>query len=237
MNYGILLAGGKGTRLGLPTPKQFLKIGNKTLLEHSVEKFANCPFLKHTVVVVPADWYEQSSTLLDKLSFSQVSICLGGRTRQESLYKGLQHLRESFEVTDSDIAVSHDVARPFVTIEIISENIEICKKYGAADTVIPSSDTVVESTNQCLISSVPVRKNMFLGQTPQTFYINQFISIYNTLSSEYLENVTDAAKILCDHGVKVGLVRGDVSNMKITTLFDLQLANAVLNQYTKQVNG
>ena len=103
MNYGILLAGGKGTRLGLPTPKQFLKIGNKTLLEHSVEKFANCPFLKHTVVVVPADWYEQSSALLAKLSFSQVSICLGGRTRQESLYKGLQHLRESFEALGSSI--------------------------------------------------------------------------------------------------------------------------------------
>lgn len=233
MNYGILLAGGKGTRLGLPTPKQFLKIGNKTLLEHSVEKFANCPFLRHTVVVVPADWYEQSNNLLEELSLNHISVCLGGGTRQESLYKGLKYLKESFDITDEDIAVSHDVARPFVTIEIIRENIEICQKYGAADTVIPSSDTVVESTDQFQISSVPIRKNMYLGQTPQTFYIQQFVNIYETLSGEYLDIVTDAAKILSDHGVNVGLVRGDVSNMKITTLFDLQLANAVLNQYKK----
>lgn len=233
MNYGILLAGGKGTRLGLPTPKQFLKIGNKTLLEHSVEKFANCPFLRHTVVVVPADWYEQSNNLLEKLSLNHISVCLGGGTRQESLYKSLKYLKESFDITDEDIAVSHDVARPFVTIEIIRENIEICQKYGAADTVIPSSDTVVESTDQFQISSVPIRKNMYLGQTPQTFYIQQFVNIYETLSGEYLDIVTDAAKILSDHGVNVGLVRGDVSNMKITTLFDLQLANAVLNQYKK----
>ena len=78
---------------------------------------------------------------------------------------------------------------------------------------------------------------MFLGQTPQTFYIDQFIKIYETLSAQYLEHVTDAARILSDHNVTVGLVRGDVSNMKITTLFDLQLATAVLNQYQKQVNG
>lgn len=237
MNYGILLAGGKGTRLGLPTPKQFLKLGNKTLLEHSVEKFANCPFLKHTVVVVPNDWFEQSNNILKNLSFENVSICLGGQTRQESLYRGLKNLHEMFKIADDDIAVSHDVARPFVTIEIIKENIEVCREYGAADTVIPSSDTIVESTDQTVISSVPIRKNMFLGQTPQTFYIEQFVNIYETLSSQYLENVTDAAKILTDHNVRVGLVRGDVSNMKITTLFDLQLATAVLNQYKKQVNG
>lgn len=234
MIYGILLAGGKGTRLGLPTPKQFLKIGNKTLLEHSVEKFAACPFIEHTVVVVPKDWYEQSSSLLNALKFEHVSLCLGGSTRQESLYKGLSYLRDTIGIGDKDIAVSHDVARPFVTLEIIRNNIQICQKFGAADTVIPSSDTIVESLDQETISSVPIRKNMFLGQTPQTFYVNQFIEIYENLTEDYLSIVTDAAKILQDHGVKVGLVQGDVSNMKVTTLFDLQLANAVLNQYQKQ---
>lgn len=234
MNYGVLLAGGMGTRLGLPTPKQFLKLGNKTLLEHTVEKFSVAPDLVHTVVVVPEAWYEQSKAIIDSLNLSNISICTGGKSRQESLYKGLLSISKKYDVRNDDIAVSHDVARPFVTYQMISDNIKICKKYGAADTVIPTADTIVESVNHEDISSVPIRQNMYLGQTPQTFYIKQFIEIYESLTPEYLENVTDAARILKDHGVRVGLAKGDSSNMKVTTLFDLQIANSILNQFSKQ---
>lgn len=234
MNFAVLLAGGKGTRLGLPTPKQFLKLGNKTLLEHTVEKFALFPEIIHTVVVVPEAWFEQSKVIVDALNFKNVSICLGGKSRQESLYNGLLYLRDNFDINDSDIAVSHDVARPFVTSHMIYQNIEVCKKFGAADTVIPSSDTIVESVDHTIISNVPNRNNMFLGQTPQTFFIKQFIEIYDQLDDCYLDVVTDAARILRDNAVNVGLVMGDASNMKITTLFDLNVANSILNQFIKK---
>lgn len=231
MNYGILLAGGMGTRLGLPTPKQFLKLGNKTLLEHTVEKFALCPYLDHTVVVVPEIWMEQSQATLQPHGFKNISICCGGASRQDSLFNGLKYLKEHFDITSADIAVSHDVARPFVTIEMIRKNIEVCQQFGAADTVIPAIDTIVESTDGQKISGVPVRQTMYQGQTPQTFYINSFVEIYQGLTETYLSQVTDAARILSDHGVSVGLALGDYSNIKVTTLFDLQVANAILNQY------
>lgn len=231
MNYGILLAGGMGTRLGLQIPKQFLKLGKKTLLEHTVEKFALCPFVDHTVVVVPEVWFEQSTSTLAPYGFQNVSLCCGGASRQDSLFNGLKFLKENFEINDEDIAISHDVARPFVTTEMIRKNIEVCKKFGAADTVIPAIDTIVESVDGQKISSVPVRQNMYQGQTPQTFHINSFIEIYEGLTDDYLSQVTDAARILSDHGVSVGLAFGDYSNIKVTTLFDLQVANAILNQY------
>lgn len=230
MVYAILLAGGMGTRLGLPVPKQFLKIGSQTLLEHTVQKFVFNEQISHTVVVVPENWYSQSEEIIKKHHFSNLSICVGGDTRQESLYKGLIWLRQNFAVTDADIAVSHDVARPFVTARMIKENIEVCQLYGAADTVVSSPDTIVRSTDRKIILEVPVREEMYLGQTPQTFFINNFIEIYEKLPSDYLTKVTDAARILSDHDVTVGLVSGDVSNMKITTLFDLNLANSILKQ-------
>lgn len=230
MIYAVLLAGGMGTRLGLPVPKQFLKLGERTLIEHTAEKFVFDENISHTVVVIPEAWYQQSFDLIQKMNLSNLSLCIGGSTRQESLYKGLIWLKEHFTITDDDIVVSHDVARPFVSSRMIRDNIEICKTYGAADTVIPSPDTIVHSQNKSTISDVPVREEMFLGQTPQTFFILKFIDIYESLTSEYLSKVTDAARILSDHNVSVGLVKGDVSNMKITTMFDLNVANSILKQ-------
>lgn len=230
MVYAVLLAGGMGTRLGLPVPKQFLKVGSKTLLEHAVQKFVVNEEIAHTVVVVPENWYAQSQEIISKHNFSNLSICEGGNSRQESLYKGLMWLCQNFAIADADIVVSHDVARPFVTTRMIKENIKICRLYGAADTVVASPDTIVRSMDKDTISEVPVREEMYLGQTPQTFFINKFIEIYEKLSPDYLAKVTDAARILSDHDVTVGLVTGDVSNMKITTLFDLNIANSILIQ-------
>ena len=109
------------------------------------------------------------------------------------MYKGLLWLKEHFNLGKADIAVSHDVARPFVTTRMIRENIDVCQRFGAADTVIPSPDTIVKSKDKEKISEVPVREEMYLGQTPQTFHITQFIEIYKKLSPEYLSEVTDAS--------------------------------------------
>lgn len=228
MIYAVLLAGGMGTRLGLPIPKQFVKLGDRTLLEHTTEKFVLDENIAYTVVVVPEAWYQQSYELVHKMNLPNLSLCIGGNSRQESLYKGLIWLTENFPIDDEDIVVSHDVARPFVTSRMIRENITVCQSHGAADTVIPSPDTIVQSKNKVTISNVPVREEMYLGQTPQTFYIKKFVNIFENLTPEYLSQVTDAARILADHDVSVGLVNGDVSNMKITTMFDLNVANSIL---------
>ena len=111
---------------------------------------------------------------------------------------------------------------------MIEDNIRICQEYGAADTVVPCVDTIIKSNNGEILESVPIRSKLYLGQTPQTFYINKFVEIFEKLDKSYLDTVTDAAKILSEHEVNVGLVLGDYSNFKITSQFDLSVAKSMI---------
>lgn len=229
MNYGVLLAGGSGTRLkSASIPKQFIVLGNASLLEHAVDKFlvANC--IDKIVVVVPEIWLSHAQDLLKAEIYKDVLICTGGKTRQESLYKGLKFLASKFDITTRDKVVSHDVARPFVTLRIIEDNIKALDSFDAVDTVIPATDTIVNSIDHESVTSIPNRADMYQGQTPQSFYLNDYIQLFESLTKEYLDVVTDAARIFAEHGKKVGLVKGEEFNIKITTDYDLSIANYLL---------
>ena len=133
-------------------------------------------------------------------------------------------------LTDEDILVTHDAVRPFVSIKMIDENIESCKKYNIIDTVVPAFDTIVVSKDGKFISSIPDRKTMFQGQTPQTFKINKFMEYYNKLTDEEKNILTDACKVFVLNNTHVGLVQGEYSNIKITTVTDLKIAEAMLGE-------
>ena len=155
--------------------------------------------------------------LLRDARFADVHVCEGGHTRQESWYRAVKHIESVFPVADDDIVISHDVARPFVSLRVIEENIDALQHYDAADTVLPATDTIVESDDQRVIAGIPDRKRMYQGQTPQTFRRITYLNLYEKLEQTYLDNVTDAARILVENGCTVALVRGDEFNIKITT--------------------
>ena len=233
MNFAVLLAGGTGTRMKSATlPKQFLELGGEPILRLTVDKFLSCPGIDHIVVAAPAIWIAHTQDLLSDKRFTNVKVCEGGTTRQESLYNAVTFIGKHFPTTDDDIIVSHDVARPFVSRRSIEENIKAMEIWDAVDTVIPATDTIVEAVDQKSVSHIPDRKNMFQGQTPQTFRRRNYLEIYEKLSSDYLETVTDAARILAEHGCSVGLVRGDEFNIKVTTDYDLRIASFLVeNSY------
>ena len=104
------------------------------------------------------------------------------------------------------------------------------KEYDAADTVIPSTDTIVCSNDGKVIECIPDRSKMYQGQTPQTFKRKSYLEIYEKLSSSYLEKITDAARILSEHGCKVALIRGEEFNIKITTEYDFHIASFLIGQ-------
>ena len=142
---------------------------------------------------------------------------------------GIRYIEKEFGINDDDIIVTHDAVRPFLTHRIIEENIEMALKYGATDTVVPAFDTIVESKDGNIISDIPRRDFMYQGQTPQSFNINKLVGLYNSLTDEEKQVLTDAAKIFVVKGQEVKLVNGEVFNMKITTPYDLKLANALVN--------
>ena len=229
MNFAVLLAGGIGTRMKTSAlPKQFLELGGEPILRLSVDKFLACPRIDHIVVAAPAIWMSHTRDLLRDARFADVQVCEGGHTRQESLYKAVKHIESVFPVCADDIIVSHDVARPFVSLRVIEENIAALQHYDAADTVMPATDTIVESDDQHVIARIPDRKKMYQGQTPQTFRRTAYLDLYEKLDQAYLDNVTDAARILAENGCNVALVRGDEFNIKITTEYDLRIASFLL---------
>lgn len=230
MIYAEILAGGKGTRMGnTEMPKQFLKIGTKPVLINTIEKFLLQPQFDKIIVVSPAQWISHTQdiidTYIDKNLTTKVHICAGGKDRNESIMAGINFIEENFGMNDDDIMVTHDAVRPFITSRIMEENIKYALEYGATDTVIPAYDTIIKSENGENISEIPVRDYMYQGQTPQSFNMKKLKDLYNSLTAEEKEMLTDAAKIFVMKNEKVKVVQGEVFNIKITTPYDLEVAN------------
>ena len=140
----------------------------------------------------------------------------------------ISYIDENFGIDDGSIILTHDSVRPFVTHRIIEDNIEAAKRYGACDTVIPATDTIVESINARTIESIPVRDHYYQGQTPQSFNIKKLFNLINSLTKAESDILTDACKIFTLKDEDVYLVDGEVTNIKITYPYDLKLANTIL---------
>lgn len=231
MIYAEILAGGKGTRMGnTEVPKQFLKLGDKPIVVHTIEKFLLNSEISKILVVVPEAWINTTKDLIKKyiLQKDKIEVVQGGTTRNETVVNGIKYIEKEYGLNDEDIIVTHDAVRPFVSYRIIEENIQYAKEYGATDTVIPAVDTIVVSDNHNIISDIPVRDKMYQGQTPQSFNAKLLLDTYKKLSENEKNILTDAAKIMVLKGVGVKLVEGEYYNMKITTQYDLLLANSIL---------
>ncbi len=229
--YGVILAGGQGTRMGnSDKPKQFIEVGGRPVLIHTVEKFAVNPELYQIIVLVPKQWLAYTKDIIKKyiIHHEKIVIIEGGHTRNETIMNAIQYIEDTGCLTEDTIIVTHDSVRPFVTYRIIEENIKYAKECGACDTVIPASDTIVESCDSCFISNIPERKIMYQGQTPQSFKAKKLREMYRSLSEEERSILTDACKIYVLKNEPVHLVEGDVSNIKITYPHDLRVAEAIL---------
>ena len=227
MNIAIILAGGSGTRMGSDIPKQFIDIYGKPLIIHTLESFDINTNIDLIAVVCKEDWKEDLKIWTRKFGINKVQwIVDGGDTRQESIYKSLMTIGK--ECGEDDIVVIHDSARPLISQRIINENIEGAKEFGAVDTVIPSADTIVKSIDENTIDSVPLRKELYLGQTPQSFKYSMILDAHNKAIENNNLEATDDCQLVLALKKDVHLVRGDKLNFKITTFEDLLLLKAVI---------
>ena len=230
MNFVGILAGGIGKRMGkTELPKQFLKIGDKPIIVHTIEQFYINFKIEKIIVGVPKNWIDYTKKLIEKYIVSdKIEIIEGGEDRNQTIMNICNFINNKYKITQNDIIITHDAVRPFITQRIINENIENCNKYGATDTVIQAIDTIVESKDNSNINTIPVRSNMYQGQTPQSFRVKELMNTYNMLKEEEKELLTDACKMYVLKNKKVKLVNGEIYNMKITTQYDLKLANLLI---------
>ncbi|MBQ4207515.1 MAG: 2-C-methyl-D-erythritol 4-phosphate cytidylyltransferase [Clostridia bacterium] len=236
MIYAVIAAGGIGSRMGnVEKPKQYLNIKGKPIIAHTVEKFFVNDAFRRIIILCPNQWVNYTREILAKYlpENDKVVVIKGGDTRNETIMNAVRYIEETDGLDDDTVIVTHDAVRPFVTARIIDENIAGALEYGATDTVVAATDTIVESLDKQTISNIPDRKVMYQGQTPQAFKAKKLKELYESLSEEEKGILTDACKIFSMKGCPVRLIRGEVHNIKITYPYDLRVAKALLDEEIK----
>ena len=230
--FAAILAGGVGTRMqSAEKPKQFLEVGGKPIIIHTIEKFISIENFTKILVLTPADWVDYTRVLIENYmgSDSGVLVLPGGSDRNETLMCALSYIEEHYKVDADTILVTHDAVRPFVTERIIRENMEAARTYGACGTAIPATDTIVQSHDGTYMEAIPDRSCMYQQQTPQSFRVTLLKETYALLNEEERKSLTDACKILVLKGVPVYMVMGDSCNIKITYPEDLLLSEVLVH--------
>lgn len=217
---------GSGERFGSSQPKQFHNLSGKRVYLHTLDRFLTSGLFDEILLVSHPDWISTIQEDLKAYSDHPIRIVTGGKSRQESSFLGLQACGEQ-----TQIVVIHDAVRPFVSQETLRENVEAANKWGAADTCIPSTDTIVHSKNLNDITSIPKRSEHFRGQTPQSFAYPLILSAHQKTTKE---TSTDDCTLVLEQGHSVHIVWGDESNMKITTELDLTLAEQLFFREKQQ---
>ncbi len=212
----IIVAGGSGTRMGADIPKQFMLLADKPVMIHTLEKFhqTNCEL----IVVLNVDYHDQWQSLCKQHSFDiPHTLIKGGRNRFESVKNGLK------SISENALVAIHDAVRPLIDIETINKAFDCADKNGNAVIVVPSKDSLrkVENDNSY---SVP-RSDYFIVQTPQIFEKNILDKAYK---EEFRNEFTDDASVVEKLGIKIHLVEGKQSNIKITYKEDLAIAETLL---------
>ena len=221
----ILLAAGESKRFGSIIPKPFIKIGGKTLLEHSLVKFSKLKEIKNTIVVIN----KKHSNFFSKISLKNVKKVIGGKTRQASTLNALKYIKNN-NLKCTNVLI-HDSARPNFSINLIKK---IIKASGKKTVIpkIPMHDALKENISDTIILNLP-RENFFSTQTPQSFQFKQILNLHNKKKSLYKDDDLSLVQSL----KHVKFIDGEKSNFKITNKNDLTMLKNYINLKTNMGIG
>lgn len=221
--YAIIVAGGKGLRMGGELPKQFIPIEGRPVLMRTLDTFHSCDPSIQIILVLPRDHQPYWHALCEEYAFGVPHrIADGGATRFHSVQNGLTLV----DATEALVAV-HDGVRPFVSHAVIEECYREAATHGAVVPVVPVVETLRKLDAENATQSVTVDRSAYrLVQTPQTFSASLLRQAYE---QPYRDTFTDDASVVESLGATVILVEGNRENIKLTTPFDLTVAKALLN--------
>lgn len=215
----IVVAAGRGTRMGTDISKQYLPLAGKPVLVHTLEAFEKMEMVHSIVLVIGAGDEERCSGYIREYGLRKVSAVLtGGAERQSSVYQGLQALDP-----ETEWVLVHDGVRPFITADDASRCLEGARRYGAAVLAVPVKDTVKIVSSDGRIDSTPDRSRLWAIQTPQAFRVKELVAAHELALQEGFVG-TDDAMLAERTGQEVYVVEGSYANVKITTPEDLEWA-------------
>jgi 2-C-methyl-D-erythritol 4-phosphate cytidylyltransferase len=216
LTYAIIPAAGRGVRLGMDRPKQFLELQDKPILLHTLETLASAPFLSGMVLAVPEDFLFEAQTLVARhfTGTPAITIVTGGKERQDSVWNALQEIPDA-----CSLVLVHDGVRPLVSVDLLAATWSLAQRTGAAIAAVPATDTVKRVLHETVRETLP-REEIWLVQTPQVFRLDLLRAAYRK-ARQLGWTVTDDASLVEQMGITVSVVSGERSNIKITTPEDL----------------
>ena len=222
----IIPAAGSGSRMGTHTPKPFLTLNGKTILEHTISAFAKVDEVVDIRIATSVDWFDQVEAILNKFAddVESASVIEGGDERQHSIFNALQSLDNSI-----DLIAVHDAVRPFVSAELIRKCAHRASEVGGAIVAVPAKDTIKKLGDGFEISETPDRSKLWQAQTPQVFRADLLLEAYIKAREDDFLGTDDASLVERIGGV-VEVIEGDRKNLKITYPIDLKVAGLILNE-------
>ncbi len=228
ISTAVIVAAGKGKRMGTKISKQFLPLGEKEILAHTVEKFEKADAIRDIILVTGREAVQDVREMAREYGWKKIhAVTEGGKERQDSVFLGLQQVPQ-----DTEVVLIHDGVRPFVTAEILERSIAAAVQMGGCVAGVPAKDTIKVCNAQGLAVATPERSTLWQIQTPQTFRKEEIISAYQAARADGFLG-TDDASVLEHSGYPVQVIMGSYRNIKITTKEDLLIGEAFLKEETE----
>lgn len=222
MNGVVIVAAGTGSRMKKDINKQFIKLKNKEIVAHTIEKFYNSENIDDIVVVIREDEEEYfNKNIKEKYGFTNIKVAHGGNERQDSVFNGIKMLKK-----ECDVVLIHDGARPFVTDDIIKKSINKANEHNAIVVGVKVKDTIKVVSDNGNIVDTPNRSYLWAVQTPQVFKYDIITKAYeDAYNNNYYG--TDDAMLVERIGYNVKMIEGSYNNIKITTQEDLEFGEQI----------
>ena len=228
ISTAVIVAAGKGKRMGTEISKQFLPLCGKEILAHTVEKFEKAACIRDIILVTGGDALQDVRQMVQEYGWKKIiSVTEGGKERQDSVFLGLQQVPQ-----DTEIVLIHDGVRPFVTEEILERSIAAAKETGGCVAGVPAKDTIKVCDAEGFAIATPNRSTLRQIQTPQTFRRKEILAAYEKAKADGFLG-TDDASVAEHSGFPVRVIMGSYRKIKITTKEDLLIGAAFLKEETE----
>ena len=229
MTVALLTAAGLGTRMGQDIPKQFMSIDNKPLIIHTMSAFQRHSSIDAMIVVTLSEWKAVLQSYARQFNITKLRwVTDGGRTGQESICNGLKVLAR--ELKSDDIVMIHDGNRCHVSADIISDSLATFFSHGSAVAAIPCSEAVFRSDDNGTSSGISIpREQLFRTQTPHTYALGKLLWAHEQAREKGITNTAATCVLMQELGETVYFSKGSEKNLKITTVEDIEIFEALLH--------
>ena len=230
MIFAGILAGGSGSRMETATmPKQFIRVCDVPIFIRTLRTFLSVDAIDKVIVSTNPNWEQMYVDLMGEFGIDSERVVLvkGGETRFLSLVNVTKKANE-IDPSGEAFIITHDCARMFVSTRIIEDNLKLAGEYDMITTSIPVIDTIMQSDDGKSISVVPDRSKLWADQGPQTFGVAKFLRYVSMIPEYDIPNYIEAGKVYLSHHRKIGIVKGERFNFKVTNDIDLQYAEFLI---------